>query len=153
MEENTGTEAVTPGPVTLEMDGESSAEAPVGLLLPAQRETLEFRHHFKKAGPTVVTARIDAKDDLSADDRLDQAVSVRGTLPVLLIIGVPNVGALMLLIFVSALVPVIGYEHATSVAKEALDSGRGVYDVVMARGLLTREQLDKVLDPEAMTGQ
>ncbi|MBN9165143.1 MAG: AI-2E family transporter, partial [Myxococcales bacterium] len=30
------------------------------------------------------------------------------TLPVLLIIGVPNVGALMLLIFVSALVPVIG---------------------------------------------
>jgi predicted PurR-regulated permease PerM len=30
------------------------------------------------------------------------------TLPVLLLIGVPNVGALMLLIFVSALVPVIG---------------------------------------------
>lgn len=30
------------------------------------------------------------------------------TLPVLIIIGVPNVGALMLLIFVSALVPVIG---------------------------------------------
>lgn len=30
------------------------------------------------------------------------------TLPVLLILGVPNVGALMLLIFVSALVPVIG---------------------------------------------
>jgi len=88
--ENTGTEAVTPGPVVLEMDGESSAEAPVGLLLPAQRETLEFRHHFKKAGPIVVTARIDAKDDLPADDRLDQAVSVRGTLPVLLIDGNPS---------------------------------------------------------------
>jgi aspartate ammonia-lyase len=54
---------------------------------------------------------------------------------------------------VTALVPVIGYEHATSVAKEALDSGQGVYDVVMARGLMTREQLDKVLDPDAMTGQ
>jgi aspartate ammonia-lyase len=53
---------------------------------------------------------------------------------------------------VTALVPVIGYEHATSVAKEALDSGKGVYDIVMARGLLTREQLDKVLDPAAMTG-
>jgi aspartate ammonia-lyase len=53
---------------------------------------------------------------------------------------------------VTALVPVIGYEHATSVAKEALDSGKGVYDVVMARGLLTREQLDKILDPAAMTG-
>jgi aspartate ammonia-lyase len=53
---------------------------------------------------------------------------------------------------VTALVPVIGYEHATSVAKEALDTGKGVYDVVMARGLLTREQLDKILDPAAMTG-
>jgi aspartate ammonia-lyase len=27
-----------------------------------------------------------------------------------------------------------------------------VYDVVMARGLLTREQLDRVLDPNAMIG-
>jgi aspartate ammonia-lyase len=54
---------------------------------------------------------------------------------------------------VTALVPVIGYEHATSVAKDALDSGRGVYEVVMARGLLTREQLDRVLDPESMTGR
>src|SRR6478735_7636450 len=54
---------------------------------------------------------------------------------------------------VTALVPVIGYEHATSVAKEALDSGQGVYDVVMARGLLTREQLDRVLDPDTMTGR
>jgi aspartate ammonia-lyase len=53
---------------------------------------------------------------------------------------------------VTALVPVIGYEHATSVAKEALDSGKGVYDVVMARGLLTWEQLDTILDPAAMTG-
>jgi aspartate ammonia-lyase len=53
---------------------------------------------------------------------------------------------------VTALVPVIGYERATAVAKEALDSGQGVYDVVMARGLLTREQLDEILDPAAMTG-
>jgi aspartate ammonia-lyase len=53
---------------------------------------------------------------------------------------------------VTALVPVIGYEHATSVAKEALDTGKGVYDVVMTRGLLTREQLDRILDPAAMTG-
>ena len=54
---------------------------------------------------------------------------------------------------VTALVPVIGYDHATAVAKEALDSGLGVYEVVMARGLLTREQLDRVLDPETMTGR
>jgi len=54
---------------------------------------------------------------------------------------------------VTALLPTIGYEQATSVAKEALDSGRGVYEVVMARGLLTREQLDRVLDPDSMTGR
>ena len=52
---------------------------------------------------------------------------------------------------VTALVPVIGYETATSVAKEALDSGRGVYDIVMERRLLTRAELDRVLNPEAMT--
>src|SRR5437868_10263449 len=54
---------------------------------------------------------------------------------------------------VTALVPVIGYEHATSVAKEALDTDRGVYEIVMARGLLTREQLDRILDPDTMTGR
>ncbi len=53
---------------------------------------------------------------------------------------------------VTALVPVIGYEQATSMAKEALDSGKGVFEVVLARGVLTREQLDRILDPEAMLG-
>jgi aspartate ammonia-lyase len=53
---------------------------------------------------------------------------------------------------VTALLPSIGYEAATGVAKEALASGRSVYDVVCDRGLLTREQLDRILDPAAMTG-
>jgi aspartate ammonia-lyase len=52
---------------------------------------------------------------------------------------------------VTALVPVIGYEASTAVAKEALDSGRGVYDIVLERKLLTRAELDRVLNPEAMT--
>jgi aspartate ammonia-lyase len=53
---------------------------------------------------------------------------------------------------VTALVPVIGYEVSTEIAREALASGRGVYELVMERGLLTREQLDRALNPEAMTG-
>jgi aspartate ammonia-lyase len=52
---------------------------------------------------------------------------------------------------VTALVPVIGYEIATGVAKEALESGRGVYDIVLERGLLSRAALDKILNPESMT--
>ncbi|HWE41740.1 MAG TPA: aspartate ammonia-lyase [Gemmatimonadaceae bacterium] len=51
---------------------------------------------------------------------------------------------------VTALVPVIGYETATQVAKTALESGRGVYDLVLDGGLMTREALDRLLNPEAM---
>ncbi len=52
---------------------------------------------------------------------------------------------------VTALVPVIGYEMSTEIARDALASGRGVYELVMERGLLTREQLDQALNPESMT--
>ena len=53
---------------------------------------------------------------------------------------------------VTALVPVLGYEASTVIARDALATGRGVYELVMERGLLTREQLDHALNPEAMTG-
>jgi aspartate ammonia-lyase len=53
---------------------------------------------------------------------------------------------------VTALVPVIGYEMSTEIARDALASGRGVYELVMERGLLTRQQLDEALNPDAMTG-
>jgi aspartate ammonia-lyase len=52
---------------------------------------------------------------------------------------------------VTALVPVIGYEAASDIAREALQSGRGVYDLVCERGLMTRAELDEVLNPETMT--
>ncbi|WP_396220864.1 aspartate ammonia-lyase [Gemmatimonas sp.] len=52
---------------------------------------------------------------------------------------------------VTALVPVLGYEVATDIAKTALASGRGVFDLVLERELLTRAQLDDILNPAAMT--
>jgi aspartate ammonia-lyase len=52
---------------------------------------------------------------------------------------------------VTALVPYIGYERASRVAKEALQTGRGVYDLVLEKGWLTQERLDEILSPEAMT--
>nr|MCU0617563.1 aspartate ammonia-lyase [Gemmatimonadaceae bacterium] len=52
---------------------------------------------------------------------------------------------------VTALVPVLGYETATDVAKAAYESDRGVFDIVLERGLLTRAQLDEILNPAAMT--
>jgi aspartate ammonia-lyase len=54
---------------------------------------------------------------------------------------------------VTALVPTIGYESATAIAKEALESGRGVYELVLERGILSREALDRLLNPDAMTGK
>ena len=51
---------------------------------------------------------------------------------------------------VTALSPVIGYETSTQVAKEALETGKGVYDIVLERDLLTRDELNELLDPENM---
>jgi aspartate ammonia-lyase len=51
---------------------------------------------------------------------------------------------------VTALVPVLGYETSTEIAKTALETGRGVYDIVCDRGLMTRAELDRLLNPEAM---
>ncbi len=52
---------------------------------------------------------------------------------------------------VTALNPVLGYERSAQVAKEALATGDSVYDLVIAKGWLTREQLDEMLDPVRMT--
>ncbi len=51
---------------------------------------------------------------------------------------------------VTALNPYIGYEASTQLAKEALSSNRSVYQLVLEKGLLTREQLDRILAPENM---
>jgi aspartate ammonia-lyase len=51
---------------------------------------------------------------------------------------------------VTALVPELGYDVASQVAKDALETGRGVYDIVLERKLLTRERLDELLNPSAM---
>jgi aspartate ammonia-lyase len=52
---------------------------------------------------------------------------------------------------VTALNPYIGYANATVVALEAHQSGRGVAELVIEKGLMTREQLDAVLQPELLT--
>lgn len=52
---------------------------------------------------------------------------------------------------VTALNPYIGYTNATDVARQALESGRGVAEIVIERGLLTRAQLDEILQPTMLT--
>jgi len=52
---------------------------------------------------------------------------------------------------VTALNPYIGYANATEVAQEALISGRSVYELVLEKKLLSKEQLDEILQPEVLT--
>ena len=53
---------------------------------------------------------------------------------------------------VTALNPYIGYKNATKIAKEALETGRGVYDLIIEQNILTKESLDEILNPENMLG-
>lgn len=55
------------------------------------------------------------------------------------------------IVLVTALNPYIGYQNATEVAQEALETGRRVYDIVLARGLLDKTKLDEILRHEALT--
>jgi len=54
---------------------------------------------------------------------------------------------------VTALNPVIGYDRSTELAAEAMRTGRGILEIVREKGLLTEEQIAKVLNPAAMTGR
>jgi aspartate ammonia-lyase len=52
---------------------------------------------------------------------------------------------------VTALTPFIGYARATEIAQDALATGAKVYDLVLQKNLMGREELDKLLSPEMLT--
>jgi aspartate ammonia-lyase len=51
----------------------------------------------------------------------------------------------------TALAPRIGYDAAARLTKEMLETGRGIAELALEQGLLAREELEAILDPEAMT--
>ncbi|KGP75119.1 aspartate ammonia-lyase [Desulfosporosinus sp. Tol-M] len=52
---------------------------------------------------------------------------------------------------VTAISPHVGYDVASNVAKEATISGRSVRDICLEKGVLTKEELDLILNPYEMT--
>ena len=52
---------------------------------------------------------------------------------------------------VTAMLPHIGYENSAMIAKEAYNTGRPVREVILEKGLITKEQMDKILEPKEMT--
>jgi fumarate hydratase class II len=49
------------------------------------------------------------------------------------------------------LAPVLGYDQAAALAKQAAESGQTIRQVVQASGLLPSEDIDRLLDPKPMT--
>ncbi|MDU2066435.1 MAG: aspartate ammonia-lyase [Sporomusaceae bacterium] len=52
---------------------------------------------------------------------------------------------------VTALAPYLGYEQSAKVAKEALESGKAVHEIVLEQKLLTAQELAVILSPCNMT--
>ena len=53
---------------------------------------------------------------------------------------------------VTALNPVIGYERATELAKEAYSTNKGILEIVREQNILSEEQIEEILSPAALTG-
>ena len=51
---------------------------------------------------------------------------------------------------VTALNPYLGYENSSKIAKEAMFTGKKIYDIIIDQGLMDKELLDEVLKPENM---
>ena len=52
---------------------------------------------------------------------------------------------------ITAICPYVGYQKAAEIAKEAIKSGESVRKLIFEKGLLTKEQMDEIMDPVQMT--
>lgn len=84
---NAGTEAVTPRSVSLDVGGTLLSADGVRQLEPGETQTFAFRHRFRQAGGALLKARVDAGDDLPADDVYRYAMPVTDALRVLIVDG------------------------------------------------------------------
>ena len=48
--------------------------------------------------------------------------------------------------------PVIGYDQATELAKEALATNKGILEIIREKKVLNEEQIKELLDPANLTG-
>ena len=84
---NSGTEAVTPEDVTLQIGAKTVKASDVRQLEPGASQTFSFPHSFDRPGAAVLSATVSARDDLPADDTFRLVVPVLDTLRVLVVDG------------------------------------------------------------------
>jgi hypothetical protein len=86
---NTGTEAITPQEVRLEVGERTLTDRTLGQLLPGASATVSFRFRFARTGTEIVRARVQANDELPADDEAIRVVYVMDRLRVLVVDATP----------------------------------------------------------------
>ena len=52
---------------------------------------------------------------------------------------------------ITSICPYVGYQKAAEIAKEAIKTGESVRKLIIEKGLLTKEQMDEIMDPVQMT--
>ena len=52
---------------------------------------------------------------------------------------------------ITAICPYVGYQKAAEIAKEAIKTGESVRKLIIEKGLITKEQMDEIMDPVQMT--
>lgn len=52
---------------------------------------------------------------------------------------------------ITAICPYVGYQKAAEIAKEAIKTGESVRKLIIEKGLLTKVQMDEIMDPVQMT--
>lgn len=89
-------------------------------------------------------------------ESIDMLINAMNTLREKCIVGITaNVETCRRMVYnsiglVTALNPYLGYETSTELAREALETGKGIYDLVLERKLMSKDELDNVLRPENM---
>ncbi|MEM1294196.1 MAG: PA14 domain-containing protein [Verrucomicrobiota bacterium] len=85
--ENTGTEAVSPRQVELEVDGRKLVDETLGQMMPGTKETLYFTHQFEAPGAHEVRSQVFVDDEIEQDNTSTSALNIVRKLRVLLVDG------------------------------------------------------------------
>ncbi len=86
---NAGTEAVSPGDLTISVDGGEAFKTPLGQILPGLSRTVNYPCEFKTNGHHDVVTSIALEDDIACDNVVSNPVEVIDELKVLLVNGNP----------------------------------------------------------------
>jgi len=93
---------------------------------------------------------------LTLFENIELMINAMNTLRTLCVVGITaNEETCRRLVYnsiglVTALNPYLGYEVSTELAKDAMQTGKGIYELVLEKKLMSQAELDNILKPENM---